>query len=190
MTGTERLVVGVTGSSGPHFGIAVLEALRDLDVETHLILSRAARTTIEIETGRSWRDVEALADVVHAPNNLAAAVASGSFRTRGMVIVPCSMKTLAAVANGYEDGLLARAAAVTLKEGRRLVLVPRETPLALPHLRNLVSAAESGAVILPPMPGFYHRPESIDDLIRHIAGKVLDQFDLEHDLFRRWQGRP
>jgi polyprenyl P-hydroxybenzoate/phenylacrylic acid decarboxylase-like protein len=183
------LIVGMSGSSAPQLGIALLRSLRGLGtVETHLILSDAARATIRLEAGMLPDEVEALADVSYGPAELAAAPASGSFLAAGMVVIPCSMKTLAAVATGYTADLLTRAADVTLKERRRLVLVPRETPLSLVHLRNMVAATEAGAVVLPPVPAFYHHPESIDDLLAHTVGKVLDQFAIEHDLFRRWSG--
>ncbi len=187
VTAPRRLVVGISGSSAPHYGIALLRALRDLaDVETHLVISSGAHRTIELETDLKVVDVESLADVVHDPGDLAASISSGSFLTMGMVVVPCSMHTLAAIAHGISDNLLARAADVTLKERRLLVLVPRETPLSLIHLRNMVAVTEAGATILPPVPGFYQRPESIDDLLKHTTGKVLDQFGIEHELFRRW----
>ena len=187
VTAPRRLVVGISGSSAPHYGIALLRALRDLaDVETHLVVSSGAHRTIELETDLKVVDVESLADVVHDPGDLAASISSGSFLTMGMVVVPCSMHTLAAIAHGISDNLLARAADVTLKERRLLVLVPRETPLSLIHLRNMVAVTEAGATILPPVPGFYQRPESIDDLLKHTTGKVLDQFGIEHELFRRW----
>ena len=155
-------------------------------METHLVVSQGARATIGLETELSVDEVEALADVVHSATDMAAPVSSGSFVTLGMAVVPCSMKTLAAIANGYADNLVARAAEVTLKERRRLVVVPRETPLSLLHLRNMVAVTEAGGVILPPVPGFYHEPKTIDDLLALIVGKVLDQFGIEHDLFRRW----
>jgi polyprenyl P-hydroxybenzoate/phenylacrylic acid decarboxylase-like protein len=188
VTDPPRLVVGITGSSAPHYGIALLRALRQLgSVETHLVLSRGARATVRLEAGLEPDAVGALADVVHEPDDLAAAISSGSFATIGMVVVPCSMKALAGIAHGYADDLVGRAADVTLKERRRLVLVPRETPLSLVHLRNMVAVTEAGAVVLPPVPAFYHRPETIDDLLAHTVGKVLDQFGVEHDLFRRWR---
>jgi len=191
VTAPRRLVVGISGSSAPHYGIALLRALRDLaDVETHLVVSSGAHRTIELETDLKVVDVESLADVVHDPGDLAASISSGSFLTMGMVVVPCSMHTLAAIAHGISDNLLARAADVTLKERRLLVLVPRETPLSLIHLRNMVAVTEAGATILPPVPGFYQRPESIDDLLKHTTGKVLDQFGIEHELFRRWSSPP
>jgi polyprenyl P-hydroxybenzoate/phenylacrylic acid decarboxylase-like protein len=183
----QRLIVGVSGSSAPQLAYTLLRELagRD-DVETHLVLSRGAELSIKLEMGMLAADFEALADVTHDIINMAAPISSGSFRTSGMVIIPCSMKTLAAVASGFSGDLLARAADVCLKERRRLVLVPRETPLSLVHIRNMETVTLAGASVLPPVPAFYHRPRSIEDLLRHIAGKVLDQFGIEHDLFRRW----
>ena len=183
----ERLIVAVTGSSLPQLAYVLLQALagRD-DIETHLIISRGAELSIKLEMGLSAVDFEALADVTHDAANLAAPVSSGSFRTRGMAVIPCSMKTLAAVASGMSTDLIARAADVCLKERRRLVLVTRETPLNLIHIRNMEQVTLAGATVLPPTPAFYHRPRTIDDLLRHIAGKVLDQFDIEHTLFERW----
>jgi polyprenyl P-hydroxybenzoate/phenylacrylic acid decarboxylase-like protein len=187
MIGRPRLVVGVSGSSAPHYGITLLQTLRALGtIETHLVLSSGATRTIQLEAGLDPMDVCALADVVHDPNDLAASISSGSFLTIGMVVVPCSMKTLAAITHGYSDSLLSRAADVTLKERRRLVLVTRETPLSLIHLRNMVAVTEAGATVLPPMPAFYHRPRSIDDLVAQTVGKILDQFGIEHHTFQRW----
>jgi polyprenyl P-hydroxybenzoate/phenylacrylic acid decarboxylase-like protein len=189
MTNTPRLVVGISGSSGPQFGVALLRTLRELgSVETHLVVSEGARTTIPLEMDLAVQEVEALADVVYKAGDLGAAIASGSFLTMGMVIIPCSMKTLAAVAWGHSSDLLSRAADVSLKERRRLVLVTRETPLNLAHLRNMVAVTEAGAVVLPPVPAFYHRPATIEDLLQHTVGKVLDQFGIEHQAFKRWQG--
>jgi polyprenyl P-hydroxybenzoate/phenylacrylic acid decarboxylase-like protein len=189
LVGGQRLIVGITGSSGPQYGIALLEALAAIPaVESHLILSASAHRTIELETDVTAADVESLADVVHAPGDFAASVSSGSFVTAGMVVAPCSMGTLAAIAHGMTPSLVARAAGVALKERRRLVLVPRETPLSLIHLRNLVAVAEAGATVLPPMPAFYAMPESIDDVVAYTVGKILDQFGIDHDLFRRWTG--
>ncbi|MEX2623576.1 MAG: UbiX family flavin prenyltransferase [Acidimicrobiia bacterium] len=186
-----RLVVGISGSSAPHLGVAVLRALRDLGtVETHLVLSNAARLTIKLEMETDPAEVESLADVCHDSGNLAAGPSSGSFVTLGMVVVPCSMRTLAAIATGNSTDLLTRSADVTLKERRKLVLVPRETPLSLIHLRNMETATLAGAVILPPVPAFYHRPQTIDDLLNHTAGKILDQFAIEHTLFKRWESAP
>jgi polyprenyl P-hydroxybenzoate/phenylacrylic acid decarboxylase-like protein len=182
-----RLVVGISGSSAPQIGITLLEALRALGtVETHVVLSPGAHRTIELEADRKVADVLALADVVHEGGDLAASISSGSFLTMGMAVAPCSMRTLAAIATGNTSDLLTRAADVTLKERRRLVLVPRETPLNLIHIRNMETVTLAGATVLPPTPAFYHRPRTIEDLLRHIAGKVLDQFGIEHDLFRRW----
>lgn len=188
---SKRIVVGVSGASGVIHGIRLLQVLQpEAGVETHLILSNAAKRTIVLETDWSVADVEALADRNYRANDIAAAVASGSFKTYGMVVVPCSMKTLSGIANSYADTLLIRAAEVVLKERRRLVLVPRETPLHLGHLRLLVKAAENGAVIMPPMPAFYHRPESVEDVIDQTVNRILDMLgiELEHDLFRRWDG--
>jgi polyprenyl P-hydroxybenzoate/phenylacrylic acid decarboxylase-like protein len=186
-----RLVVGIAGSSAPQYGIALLETLRRLGrVETHLVLSAGARRTIELEAGRNPDEVAALADVVHDPADLAAPISSGSFRTLGMIVMPCSMKTLAALACGITGDLLTRAGDVALKERRRLVLVPRETPLSLIHLRNMVAVTEAGAIVLPPVPAFYHRPRTIDDLILHTVGKALDLLGIEHELFARWEGPP
>jgi polyprenyl P-hydroxybenzoate/phenylacrylic acid decarboxylase-like protein len=186
-----RLVVGISGSSAPQLGITLLEALRPIgSVETHLVLSPGAYRTIELEADRKVEDVCALADVVHESGDLAASISSGSFLTMGMVVMPCSMRTLAAIATGNTSDLLTRAADVTLKERRRLVLVPRETPLNLIHIRNMETVTLAGATVLPPTPAFYHRPRSIDDLLRHIAGKVLDQFGIEHSLFERWDDPP
>ncbi|WP_037062819.1 UbiX family flavin prenyltransferase [Pseudonocardia acaciae] len=184
-----RLVVGITGASAPQLGIHLLRSLRALGgVETHLVISRAAHRTIELETGLTPSQVAELADVHHRRGDIAASIASGSFPTIGMVVVPCSMKTLAGIAHGYGDDLLNRAADVTLKERRRLVLVTRETPLSLVHLRNMVAVTEAGATVLPPTPAFYQRPTEIDDLLGHLSGKVLDQFGIAHDLYRRWRG--
>jgi polyprenyl P-hydroxybenzoate/phenylacrylic acid decarboxylase-like protein len=184
---SRRLVLGISGSSAPHYGIAVLRALGEAPaIETHLVLSPASHRTIELETDMKVVDVESMADVVHDPDDLAASISSGSFLTMGMIVAPCSMRTLASIAHGLEDNLLTRAAGVTLKERRPLVLVTRETPLSLIHLRNMVAVTEAGATVLPPTPGFYHRPTSIEDLIDQTTGKVLDQLAIEHHLFRRW----
>jgi polyprenyl P-hydroxybenzoate/phenylacrylic acid decarboxylase-like protein len=182
-----RLVVGVSGSSAPQLAVAFLGLTRGIeDLETHLVLSGGARRSIELELGVDPAEVEALGDVVHDERDLAAPISSGSFGTLGMVVIPCSMRTLAAVATGNSDSLLTRAADVTLKERRPLVLVARETPLSLIHIRNMETVTLAGATILPPVVAFYHRPESIDDLLHQVAGKVLDQFGLAHDAFRRW----
>jgi polyprenyl P-hydroxybenzoate/phenylacrylic acid decarboxylase-like protein len=187
----DRIVVGVTGSSAPQLGLTVLQALREVpDLEVHLVVSAGAVRSIEAEMGVSPVVFEELADVVHAPQDMAAQISSGSFRTRGMVVVPCSMRSLAAIATGNTTDLVGRAADVCLKERRRLVLVTRETPLNLVHIRNMETVTLAGGTVLPPMPAFYHRPQTIEDLLRQTAGKVLDQFDLPHRLFRRWEGMP
>lgn len=189
MSQRPRLVVGVSGASGPQLTITLLELLRSTGaVETHLVLSRTAYRTIELETDTCPEQVQLLADVVHRRGDLAASIASGSFLTMGMVIVPCSMRSLAAVAHGYADDLIARAADVTLKERRPLLLVTRETPLSRVHLQNMLSVTDAGATILPPVPAFYHRPRTIEHLMVHTAGKILDQFGIEHDSFMRWNG--
>lgn len=184
-----RLILGMSGASGVIYGIRLLQTLRTMpDVETHLVLSRGAKLNIALETAWEVKDVEALADVVHADQNLAAAISSGSFQTGGMVIAPCSMKTLSGVVNSYADNLLVRAADVVLKERRRLVLVPRESPLHVGHTRLLHEAAIMGAIICPPMPAFYTAPQSVDDIIDHTVGRVLDLFGLDNELVKRWRG--
>jgi len=183
-----RLVVGVTGSSAPQLAITLLTVLREVaGVEVHLVVSRGAERSIGIELGMKRADVEALADVVHDPDDMAAPISSGSFLVDGMVVMPCSMKTLACIATGVSLDLIARAADVNLKERRPVVLVPRETPLSLIHIRNMETVTLAGATVLPPVPAFYHEPESIEDLLRHTAGKVLDQFRIQHQAFQRWQ---
>jgi polyprenyl P-hydroxybenzoate/phenylacrylic acid decarboxylase-like protein len=166
----------------------MLEALRDAGVETHLVVSAGAYRTIKLEAGRSVEEIRSLAHAAHDARNLAAPIASGSFPTDGMIVAPCSMKAVAAVAYSFATDLVGRAADVTLKEGRKLVLVPRESPLHIGHLRNLLRAAEIGAVIVPPVIGHYYRPESVDDVVDHVVGRVLDQFGIEHELSVRWQG--
>jgi 4-hydroxy-3-polyprenylbenzoate decarboxylase len=185
---TPRLVVGITGASGAIYGVRLLERLRELPVETHLIVSRWARVTIEHETSYSYGEVKELADAVYGENDQAAAVSSGSFLTQGMVVAPCSTKTLAAIATGLSHNLVCRAADVTLKERRRLVLAVREAPLSTIHLRNMLSLSEVGATIFPPTPAFYHRPEDIDDIVDQTVLRILDQFDFEIDAGSRWQG--
>ena len=184
-----RIIVGITGATGAIFGIELLRQLNQCaDVETHLVLSRWARTTIHLETGLSTDEVAALADAVYALHDQAAAISSGSFVTEGMIIAPCSMKTLAGIRTGYSDGLIARAADVTLKERRRLVLVPRETPLSEIHLENMLALARMGAIIVPPMPAFYNSPTSIADIVAHICVRILDQFGIESADSKRWSG--
>ncbi|WP_204527505.1 UbiX family flavin prenyltransferase [Citrobacter cronae] len=187
----KRLIIGISGASGAIYGVRLLQVLRDVtDVETHLVMSAAARQTLALETDLSVRDVQALANVTHDTRDIAASISSGSFQTAGMVILPCSIKTLSGIVHSYTDGLLTRAADVILKERRPLVLCVRETPLHLGHLRLMTQAAEIGAVIMPPVPAFYHRPQTLDDVINQTVNRVLDQFDisLPQDLFTRWQG--
>lgn len=184
-----RLIVGMTGATGAPLGVSLLQALREMpEVETHLVLSKWAKTTIELETPYSVRDVSALADFCHNSADQAATISSGSFRTDGMIIIPCSMKTLAGIRAGYAEGLVGRAADVVLKEGRKLVLVPREMPLSTIHLENMLALSRMGAAMVPPMPAYYNHPQTVDDITQHIVARVLDQFGLEHPNARRWQG--
>jgi 4-hydroxy-3-polyprenylbenzoate decarboxylase len=184
-----RLIVGMTGATGAVLGVRLLELLRAMpEIETHLVISRWARSTIELETGLSVREVGALADVVYSPDDQGAAISSGSFRVDAMVIVPCSMKTLAGIRAGYANTLVGRAADVMLKERRPLVLVPRETPLSEIHLENMLALARMGVRIVPPMPAFYQHPSTVDEVVDHIAIRVLDQLDLPVPEASRWQG--
>lgn len=184
-----RLIVGISGASGVIYGIRMLEVLRDqADVETHLVISNGGKLNIKLETDWDLKDVEALADEVHSDQNLAATIASGSFRTAGMVVAPCSMKTLSAIVHSYADTLVSRAADVVLKEKRPLVLMPRETPLHAGHCKMLYEATQIGATIAPPMPAFYNDPRSIDDLINHNVGRILDLFGLDNSIVKRWAG--
>jgi flavin prenyltransferase len=184
-----RLIVGVSGASGSIYAVAALRVLHGMpDVETHLVLSEQARRTIELETDSTADELEQLASVVHRDGDLAAPISSGSFKTDGMLVIPCSIKSASAIAYGFNANLLARAADVCLKEKRRLVLVVRETPLHLGHLRTLTQLAELGAVILPPVPGWYARPQTVDDVVAHTVGKALDQFGIDAKLFARWTG--
>jgi len=184
----KRIVVGISGASGAIYGIRLLEAFKDR-AESHLIISDSGRETIPLETSYRVTDVEAMASCVHGFHDLAAPLSSGSFRTDGMIIVPCSIKTLSAVAHSYNENLIARAADVTLKERRRLVLAVRETPLHTGHLRLMLEASEIGAILFPPIPGFYHKPKTLDDIVNHTVGKILDLFEIEHNLFKRWHGK-
>ena len=186
----KRLVVGISGASGVTYGVRLLQVLKDSDYETHLIISKSGELNIEIETDYDPADVKAMADYVYDHNNVAASLASGSFLTTGMVVVPCTIKTLSGIANSYNENLLVRAADVTLKEKRKLALVVRETPLHKGHLRLLTMAADMGAHILPPVPSFYHMPKTINDIIDQTIGKVLDYMGIEHDLFNRWGEEP
>lgn len=183
-----KLVIGISGATGAIYGIRMLQTLRATQVETHLVLTDSAKRTIELETTFAVKDVERLADYVHDNRDIGASISSGSFKTDGMVIAPCAIKSLSALANSYNDSLLVRAADVMLKEKRRLVVIPRETPLHTGHLKLLLAVAEMGAVILPPMPAYYHMPKTIDDIINQTVGKALDQFNIEHQLFKRWEG--
>ena len=189
MSSPKRLVVGLSGASGAVLGIRLLEVLAQTDaVETHLVISQAARITITDETDRSVKEVEALADVIYNPQDVGAAIASGSFLTDGMVIIPCSVKTLSAIANCYASDLLSRAADVTIKEGRPLLLVVRETPLHLGHLRLMVQASEMGVIIFPPVPAFYARLSSIEEMVDNTVGRVLARFGVDNELYLKWKG--
>jgi 4-hydroxy-3-polyprenylbenzoate decarboxylase len=183
-----RLVVGVTGASGVILGIRLLELLKPMEIEIHLVISPAGRTTIAQETDWKVSDVLALADVAHNYNDIGATIASGSFATLGMVVIPCSIKTLSAIANAYADDLISRAADVTLKEGRPLLLVVREAPLHRGHLRLMSLAAESGAIIFPPVPAFYTRPQSVNEIVDNIVGRLLARLGIENQSYREWRG--
>lgn len=186
-----RLIVGISGSSGAIYGIRLLESLRALScVETHLVMTGSAKMTLGIETDKTVRDVEALAHVAYNHRDLAAVISSGSFKTEGMIVAPCSVKTLSAIVNSYADNLLTRAADVVLKERRRLVLLVRETPLHTGHCRLLLKASTMGAIIMPPVPAFYNLPKTIDDLVNHTVGRALDLFGIDTNLVTRWQGAP
>ena len=190
----QRLVIAITGATGAVYGVRLLQHLNQLGrsdgrpVETHLVISDAAVLTLHQETGLQRKEVEALAHVVHKQNNIGASIASGSFQADGMVIAPCSMKTLASVAHGLSDNLIARAADVMLKERRRLILMVRETPFNLAHLRNMTAVTEMGGIIFPPLPSFYHQPQSIDEMVDHTVARVIDLFGICHNLAPRWNG--
>lgn len=191
MTASGRLVIAVTGASAPHYADRLLRELAGRDeIETHLVVSHGARRTLALELDTTVAEFSRRADVVHHPDDLAASISSGSFETLGMVVVPCSMKTLGLVAGGIGSDLVSRAADVALKERRRLVLVTRETPLNLIHLRNMVTVTEAGAMILPPVPAFYQRPRTLDDVINQTTGRILEQFGIAHDLYPRWGSEP
>ena len=184
-----RLIIGMSGASGVIYGIRLLEVLsRGEQVETHLVLSNSAKLNIAIETDRNSKEVQDLADEVYSNKDIAARLASGSFKTDGMIVAPCAVKTLSAIANSYADSLLVRAADVVLKERRRLVLVPRETPLHTGHCELLLKASQMGAILAPPMPAHYINPQTVDDLVDHHVGRLLDLFDLDPGLVQRWQG--
>ena len=183
-----RLIIGMTGSTGAIFGVRFLEALKHADVESHLIISKWAQRTIEHETNYTLEQVRALATVVHSQGDMGATISSGSFITDGMIVIPCSVRTLAGIANGYGEHLVHRAADVILKERRRLVLVVRETPLSEVHLENMLKLARMGVTMLPPMPAFYSHPQTIDDVVDHIVARALDQFGIPSDFAKRWDG--
>lgn len=180
------LIIGITGASGAIYGVRLLEVLNKLQIKTHLIMSNWGTRTIQLETSYSLEDVKGLATVTYERDNLAARVASGSFRTAGMVVAPCSMKTLAGIASGYSDNLITRAADITIKEGKKLILLPRETPLSPIHLENMLKLAKLGVVMMPPLPAFYNLPKTLDDIIDHTVGRVLDHLQIQHQLVKRW----
>ncbi len=188
MGAIKRLVIGISGATGVIYGIRILEVLKEIKIETHLIITEPAKKTIHLETDFGIEYVESLATQVYEVNNIGGAVASGSFSTKGMIVIPCSIKSLSAIANSFNENLLIRAADVTLKEGRRLVLMVRETPLHKGHLQLMLRAADMGAVIFPPVPAFYHVPRTIEGIINQTVGKILDIFEIEHQLFRPWNG--
>ena len=183
-----RLIVGISGASGIVYGVRILQVLQHSGIETHLVMSESARMTLSTELNMGVKEVEALATEVHSAKNIGATIASGSFKTMGMVVAPCSIKSLSEIAYGMTSGLLSRAADVVLKERRRLVLMIRETPLHSGHLRTMLQASENGAILMPPVPALYARPQSIDDMVNHTVGRCLDLFDIETDLVKRWAG--
>ena len=189
MSAPRRFIIAITGATGAVYGVRLLQVLRDVpDVETHLLVSDAGVLNLHQELDMNRREIEAMADVTHSVRDIGASLASGSFQSEGMIVAPCSMKTLAAVAHGLSDNLITRTADVVLKERRRLVLMVRETPFNLAHLRNMTAVTEMGGIIYPPLPGFYHRPQSIAEMVDHTVGRVLDLFQLPHQLTPRWQG--
>ncbi|HET8719733.1 MAG TPA: UbiX family flavin prenyltransferase [Candidatus Nitrosotenuis sp.] len=181
-----NLVIGITGSTGVIYGVRILEVLRDCKVETHLVITEWAKKCLVMETSYTVDDVKNLASTYSDDSNLASSISSGTHKTDGMIVIPCSMKTLSGIANGYDESLVMRSAGVTLKESRKLVLVPRETPLTAINLENMLKLSRLGVVILPPVPGFYTKPKSIEQIIDHTVGKCLDQFNVEHNLYKRW----
>lgn len=184
----KRLIIGISGASGAIYGVRLLEALREADIETHLVMSKMAHVTLATETDYAVSDVLKLANYTHQAKDLAASISSGSFNTMGMIIAPCSMRSLAEIATSLTTSLLTRAADVVLKERRKLVLMVRETPLTIVHLRNMATVSEMGGIIAPPVPAFYQRPQTLDDIVNHSVGRVLDVFNIEHNLVKRWQG--
>jgi 4-hydroxy-3-polyprenylbenzoate decarboxylase len=184
-----KILIGINGATGVIYGIRLLQVLSEIpDIETHVVISEAGTQTIEIETEYKADEIRAMADHWYPIDDIGASIASGSFKHDGMIIAPCSMKTLSAIAHTYADNLLTRAADVTLKERRRLILLVRETPLHLGHLRNMISVCEMGGIIMPPAPAFYHKPDTIQDIVDHTVGKMLDLFDIDHNLYQRWSG--
>lgn len=181
-----NLVIGITGSTGVIYGVRILEVLRECKVDTHLVITEWAKKCLVMETSYTVDDVKNLASTYSDDSNLASSISSGTHKTDGMIVIPCSMKTLSGIANGYDESLVMRSAGVTLKESRKLVLVPRETPLTAINLENMLKLSRLGVVILPPVPGFYTKPKSIEQIIDHTVGKCLDQFNVEHNLYKRW----
>lgn len=184
-----KIVVGISGGSGAIYGLSLLKALKELDIETHLVVSTMGEYVMNHECGISLSELKALSTYYHDNKNFAAPISSGSFKVDKTVIVPCSMKTLAGVANGFSDSLLTRACDVAIKEGRKLILVPRETPLSPIHLENMFKLSKMGVVIFPPTPGYYNHPETIEDIVLNITGRLLDMLDIENNLIKRWQGQ-
>jgi 4-hydroxy-3-polyprenylbenzoate decarboxylase len=185
---SKKIIIGISGSSGVIYGIKLLNILRELKIESHLIISKATNLTISAETDYSLKDVKCMADYSYSPSDIGARISSGSFITNGMIVAPCSMKTLSAIANGYEDNLIARAASVVMKEQKKLVLMTRETPLHAIHLENMLKLSRAGVVISPPVPAFYNNPTSLNDIIIHSVTRVLDLFDIDTSLIKRWDG--
>ena len=181
-----KLVVGITGSTGVIYGVRLLQVLKEKRVQTHLIMTEWAKKCLAMETDFTPDEVKSLATTISDEANMAASISSGTHKIDGMIVIPCTMKTLSSIAVGYDETLIARAAGVTLKESRKLILVPRETPLTAINLENMLKLARLGVVILPPVPGFYTKPKTIDEIVNHTVGKCLDQFDIEHDLYKRW----
>ncbi|MEJ0015628.1 MAG: UbiX family flavin prenyltransferase [Acetobacteraceae bacterium] len=188
--GRRRMVIGISGATGIVYGVRLLEVLRELDVETHLVITKAGERTLAYETDLTSRELRSLADRVYPDADIGAAIASGSFRTMGMIVAPCSVNSLSAIAHGTTDGLLTRAADVCLKERRRLVLMFREAPLHAGHIRSMAAVTENGAIVFPPVPAFYDRPAGLHDMIEHTVGRVLDLFGIDAGLVQRWNGRP
>jgi 4-hydroxy-3-polyprenylbenzoate decarboxylase len=189
-TPRRRMIVGISGATGAVYGLRLLATLRELDIETHLVMTKAGERTLAYETDLKVREVRQSADFCYSDSDIGATIASGSFRTMGMVVAPCSVRSLSAIASGNTDGLLSRAADVCLKERRRVVLLFREAPLHAGHIRSMAAATENGAIVFPPVPAFYGRPESLDDMVDHTVGRVLDLYDIDAGLVRRWSGRP